>query len=154
MEVRRQKVSRAPHAQRPVVVREFLPSDLDGAIELWSGVDGIGLNESDTRDALLRFLARNPGASAVAVAAEELVGAILCGHDGRRGTVHHLAVAPAYRRQGVGTDLLDYCLRKLREAGIPRCNLYLYDDNEVGRRFWERHGWQAVSTWKTWQRRL
>jgi hypothetical protein len=24
----------------------------------------------------------------------------------------------------------------------------------VGRRFWERHGWQAVSTWKTWQRRL
>jgi putative acetyltransferase len=86
--------------------------------------------------------------------AEGLVGAILCGHDGRRGAIHHLAVAPAYRRRGVGSDLLEYCLRRLREAEIPRCNLFLYDDNEVGRRFWERHGWQAVSTWKTWQKRL
>jgi putative acetyltransferase len=140
--------------RRAIVVREFLPSDLDGAIELWSRSDGVGLNESDTRDALLRFLARNPGSSAVAMAPSELVGAILCGHDGRRGTIHHLAVAPAYRRHGVGTDLLEYCLSRLREADIPRCNLFLYDDNEVGRRFWERHGWQAASTWKTWQKRL
>jgi putative acetyltransferase len=102
----------------------------------------------------MRFLARNPGLSAVATTARELVGAILCGHDGRRGGIHHLAVAPAYRRRGVGSDLLEYCVSRLREADIPRCNLFLYDDNEVGRRFWERHGWQAVSTWKTWQKRL
>jgi putative acetyltransferase len=140
--------------QRAVVVREFETSDLDGAIELWSASDGIGLNESDTRDGLLRFLARNPGLSAVAMDAEQIVGAILCGHDGRRAAVHHLAVAPAYRRRGVGSDLLEYCLSRLREADIPRCNLYLYDDNQVGRSFWERHGFRAVSTWKTWQRRL
>ena len=140
--------------QRAIVVREFLPSDLDAAIELWSRSEGVGLNESDSRDALLRFLARNPGSSAVAMAAGELVGAILCGHDGRRGAIHHLAVAPAYRRRGVGSELLAYCVSRLREADVPRCNLFLYDDNEVGRRFWERHGWQVVSTWKTWQRRL
>jgi putative acetyltransferase len=137
-----------------VVIRELVTSDLDGAIELWSKSDGIGLNESDTRDALLRFLARNPGSSAVAMDAERLVGAILCGHDGRRGAIHHLAVVPAYRRKGVGSDLVEYCLKKLREAEIPRCNLFLYDDNEVGRKFWERHAWRAVTTWKTWQRRL
>jgi N-acetylglutamate synthase len=136
------------------VVREFLPSDLDDAIDLWSGSDGIGLNESDSRDALLRFLARNPGLSFVAIEAPQLVGAILCGHDGRRGAIHHLAVAPAHRRRGLGSRLVEHCLDKLREAGIPRCNLYLYDDNEIGRRFWERHGWQAVDTWKTWQKRL
>jgi putative acetyltransferase len=140
--------------QGAVVVREFLPSDLDAAIDLWSRSDGIGLNESDSRDALLRFLARNPGLSAVATDAARLVGAILCGHDGRRGAIHHLAVAPAHRRQGIGSDLLEYSLSRLRAADVPRCNLFLYDDNEVGRRFWERHGWKAVSTWKTWQRRL
>ena len=140
--------------RRDVLIREFVASDLDDAIELWSRSDGVGLNESDTRDALLRFLARNPGLSAVAVAPTELAGAILCGHDGRRGTIHHLAVAPAYRCRGVGSDLLEYCLGRLREAEIQRCNLFLYDDNEVGRRFWERHGWQAASTWKTWQKRL
>jgi putative acetyltransferase len=101
---------------RRAVVREFLASDLDDAVELWSQSDGVGLNESDTRDALLRFLARNPGLSAVAIAGAELVGAILCGHDGRRGTIHHLAVAPAYRRNGVGSELLDYCLSRLRES--------------------------------------
>jgi putative acetyltransferase len=137
-----------------VSVREFTASDLDGAIEIWSASDGIGLNESDTRDALLRFLARNPGFSAVAMDDGHLVGAILCGHDGRRAAIHHLAVAPAWRRRGIGSDLLEYCLRRLREADIPRCNLYLYDDNQVGRSFWERHGFQAVSSWKTWQRRL
>jgi putative acetyltransferase len=136
------------------VIRKFRPSDLDSAIELWSKSDGVGLNESDTRDALLRFLARNPGLSAVVVSPTELIGAILCGHDGRRGTIHHLAVAPAYRRQGVGSRLLEYCLSRLQEAEIPRCNLFLYDDNEVGRRFWESHGWRATDTWKTWQRRL
>ena len=140
--------------QQSLDIREFLPVDLDGAIALWSRSDGVGLNESDTRDALLRFLDRNPGLSAVAIASEELVGAILCGHDGRRGTIHHLAVASAYRRHGVGSALLEYCLSKLRQAKILRCNLFLYDDNEIGRRFWERHGWQAANTWKTWQRRL
>jgi putative acetyltransferase len=140
--------------ERAIVVREFLSSDIDDAIELWSRSDGVGLNESDTLEALLRFLARNPGLSAVAIAPRELVGAILCGHDGRRGTIHHLAVAPAYRRRGLGSDLLEYCLSRLREVGIPRCNLFLYDDNEGGRRFWERHGWQAAGTWTTWQKRL
>jgi putative acetyltransferase len=139
---------------RAVAVREFLPTDLDGAIELWARSDGIGLNESDTRPALLRFLARNPGFSAVASAGDELAGAILCGHDGRRGTIHHLAVAPAWRRRQVGSALLEHSLARLREAEIPRCNLFLYDDNEIGRRFWEHHGWQAAAGWKTWQRRL
>jgi putative acetyltransferase len=141
-------------SDRGIVVREFLASDLDDAVELWSKSDGVGLNESDTREALLRFLTRNSGQSAVAVDSGTLVGAILCGHDGRRGTIHHLAVAPPWRRRGVGSQLVEYCLSRLREAGIPRCNLYLYDENEAGQRFWEHHGWQAVGTWKTWQRRL
>lgn len=141
-------------SRRAASVRTLLPSDLDGAIELWSRSDGIGLNESDSKDALLRFLARNPGLSAIALDAELLVGAVLCGHDGRRGAIHHLAVATAYRRRGIGSELVEYCLARLREAEIPRCNLFLYDDNETGRRFWERHGWQAVDTWKTWQRRV
>lgn|SRR5262245_5182128 len=140
--------------QSAIVGREFRPPDLDDALELWSRSDGVGLNESDTREALLLFLARNPGMSAVAISPSGLVGAILCGHDGRRGTIHHLAVAPAFRRHGIGSDLVEYCLSRLREARIPRCNIFLYDNNEGGRRFWAQHGWQAAKAWKTWQKRL
>jgi putative acetyltransferase len=138
-----------------VRIRELVASDLDAALALWSRTEGLGLNESDTPDALRAFLRRNPGLSAVAAAAGgSLVGAVLCGHDGRRGAVHHLAVAAPYRRRGVAGRLLAHCLDGLRRAGIPRCNVYLYDDNEEGARFWTHNGWEAVTTWRTLQRRV
>jgi len=142
-------------AAEQVVVRAFAPADLAGALALWSKTEGIGLNESDTREALERYLARNPGLSAVATtAAGALVGAVLCGHDGRRGSVHHLAVAPAFRRRGIGERLLEHCLARLRDERIPRCNIHVYHDNSEGNAFWRRRGWGKVTTWETLQKRL
>ncbi len=37
---------------------------------------------------------------------KSIVGAILSGHDGRRGFVHHLVVLPEVRRQGIGQQLV------------------------------------------------
>jgi putative acetyltransferase len=138
-----------------VTIRELVIADLDGALELWLRTDGLGLNESDTHEALGRFLRRNPGLSAIATAADgSLVGAVLCGHDGRRGTIHHLAVDGPYRRRGVAGRLLEHCLIALGQAKIPRCNVFLYDDNEEGTKFWVHHGWAPATTWKTLQRRI
>jgi N-acetylglutamate synthase len=138
-----------------VRVREFLVRDLDGALNLWSRTEGLGLNESDTHDALLRFLDRNPGLSAVATSNEGVViGAALCGHDGRRGTIHHLAVAPSFRRRGVAKRLLEHCLSGLEGARIPRCNVFLYNDNVEGLKFWSHNGWEVASAWQTVQKRL
>lgn len=136
-------------------IREFVADDLDGALGLWSGTEGLGLNESDTHEALCRFLDRNEGFSAVAISDDgTVVGAVLCGHDGRRGTIHHLAVAVPYRRQGVARQLLEHCLRRLEAAQVPRCNVFLYNDNAEGTRFWTRNGFEAATIWKTLQKRL
>lgn len=95
-------------------------ADIESALALWRASEGLGLNESDTPDALTVFLARNPALSAVAIAADgRLVGAVLCGHDGRRGTLHHLAVAPDWRGRGIARRLVAHGIAGFQAIGIP-----------------------------------
>ena len=99
-------------------LRVMTPADYDAVIALWRGCEGIGLTESDTRPAIAAYLARNPDMSFVAEAGGRLVGAVLGGHDGRRGYLHHLAVDPAWRRRGLGRELTDAVLARLRAEGM------------------------------------
>ena len=123
----------------------MVASDYDEALALWQACEGIGLNESDTRSGVTSFLERNPALSRVVRTRDgnRLVAAVLCGHDGRRGYLHHLAVSSAHRRRGLGRWIVVDCLRALQDAGIPKCNLFLYADNHAGREFWLREGWSA-----------
>jgi len=117
-------------------------ADYDTVLALWRSCEGIGLNESDTREAIAAFLDRNPSLSLVATdKAGVIVGAVLGGHDGRRGYLHHLAVAPAHRGRGLGRQLVAETLARLRRQGIPKCSIFLYASNATGRAFWLREGW-------------
>jgi putative acetyltransferase len=127
-------------------------SDLAVVLDLWGRIDGVGLNESDTPERLRTFLDRNPDLSQVARDGSRLIGAVLCGHDGRRGYLHHLAVVPAFRGRGVGRKLVANCLVSLAALGILKCNIFLYVDNELGQRFWDRSGWSARRDLKILQR--
>ena len=59
----------------------------------------------DSKDDIARFLERNPGLSFVARDNGQLVGVVLCSHDGRRGYIDQLAVRKSHRRQGIGKGL-------------------------------------------------
>ena len=125
-------------------LRELTMADYDAVMQLWRASEGIGLNESDTVDGIARFLARNEGLSLAATTPEGIiVGAVLCGHDGRRGYLHHLAVAAAHRRRGLGRQLVEACLARLRALHIAKCNIFLYTHNHAGRAFWTKHDWAA-----------
>jgi putative acetyltransferase len=137
----------------PIEVRPFIAGDIDGALSLWSGVEGLAIGESDTRGGIESFLERNPGFSAIAITASgTVVGAVLCGHNGRAGFLYHLAVAHTHRRHGIGTRLIEFCLARLAEAGIGRCNIFVYTDNDAGNSFWLQNGWKDPVTWKVLQR--
>lgn len=116
--------------------------DYEAVLSLWRSVPGIGLdNDSDSRRGIARYLKRNPGLSFVASVGGTIVAAVLSGHDGRRGYLHHLAVMPAYRRQGLGKALVSRCLRSLGKQRIPKGNIFLLRGNASGRAFWEHNGW-------------
>lgn len=122
-------------------------ADYEDAIALWQGCDGIGLSAADSREAIARYLARNPGMSFVAREADgRLVGAVLCGHDGRRGYLHHLAVAPGSRKHGLGRALVERCMDALLREGIDRCHLFVFRDNTPGQAFWLSTGWNERKT--------
>jgi len=90
------------------------------------------------------YLRRNPRSCFVALDGTEIVGVVLCGHDGRRGHIYHLAVDPAYQRCGLGKRLLDECLEGLRTAKVKRVIIMVADDNRRGTRFWEGRGWEKI----------
>jgi len=127
--------------------------DYDAVLGLWQATEGIGLSESDTREAVASFLQRNPGLSCVARdASGGVVGAVLCGHDGRRGYLHHLAVARACRGQGLGRRLVERCLQQLGALGILKCNVFLFAGHAAGESFWRHNGWQARTDLRVLQR--
>ncbi|MEI6211188.1 MAG: GNAT family N-acetyltransferase [bacterium] len=118
--------------------------DYEAVITLWRGLPGIGLDDdSDAKAGIARYLKRNPGLSFVARCDRTVVGAVLSGHDGRRGYLHHLAVAVPHRKQGLGQLLVNRCLRALAARRISKCNIFLFRSNAAGRAFWEHAGWNT-----------
>jgi N-acetylglutamate synthase len=121
----------------------FSPSDYDEVMALWRRTEGLSLREADSRDAIIDYLARNPGLSFVARDRGRLIGAVLAGTDGRRGYLQHLTVAPTHRRQGLGTALTNRVLEGLGALGIAKCHLFVRRQQGQAREFWERLGWTS-----------
>ena len=134
-------------------IAQMTAEDYDEVLALWRGTAGVGLDEgTDTQDGIAAYLLRNPGLSFVARRDGKVVGAVLCGHDGRRGYLHHLAVAAAHRHCGVGRALVEACLARLGHIGIRKCNIFLFSNNEAGQEFWKHVGWQERADLKVLQK--
>ncbi len=122
--------------------RAMRDDDFDAALDLWRRCEGVGLRDSDSPVGIASYLQRNPGLSFIALQEQRIVGSILAGHDGRRGYLQHLAVAPEHRRQGIGSEPLSRCLAALAAEGIGKSHVHVFADNPAGREFWARRGWQ------------
>ena len=130
---------------KPYRIEMMKLSDFLAVSRLWRNSEGIGLNESDTRANITIFLKRNPAMSFVARKGRTVIGAVLCGHDGRRGYLHHLAVAKNHRGNGIGKRLVEASFSALSRAAIMRCNIYLINSNTAGKAFWKHNGWNKLN---------
>ena len=124
---------------RPMEIEEY-----DLVIALWRSTDGIVLTDTDEKKPMEAFLNRNPGLSLVAYCDDELVGAILCSQDGRRGYMHHLTVRKECRRHGIGSALVRECLLHLGQVGIRKCNIFIVPENQEVIAFWEHNGFHLL----------
>lgn len=124
-----------------ITISGFTIDTYDEVISLWKDCEGIGLSDADLKENIQKQLERNPGMSFVAYENNKLVGAVLCGHDGRRGYIHHLGVHRDYRLQGIAQSLIIQCLSMLKSVGIQKCHTFVFNNNTDGMNFWESIGW-------------
>ncbi len=128
-----------------VSYRDMAPADYEAVSRLWRRTEGIRLGDADSYEAICRYLDRNPGLSCVAEDETGVVGAVLCGHDGRRAHLNHLAVSQSHRRQGVGTALASWCLDRLSSVGVTLVYLSIMEDNLVAECFWRELQWRPYA---------
>ena len=122
-------------------IRKMVIDDYDEVYALWTSCTGMGLNDlDDSREGINRFLKRNPDTCFVAECDNQIVGAIIVGNDGRRGYIYHTAVASQYRKQGIARQLVETAMQELKQCGINKVALVVFNKNENGNAFWEKLG--------------
>lgn len=122
-------------------IRKMTVSDYGQVYSLWLSCKGMGLNNlDDSEEGIRRFLARNPDTCFVAEESGIVIGVIMTGHDGRRGYIYHTAVSADFRRQGIAKELVNYALKALKNCGINKVALLVFQRNEVANKFWEEMG--------------
>lgn len=124
------------------MIRAMTIDDYEQVRSLWLQIKGFAIRSiDDSREGVARFLERNSGTSVVAVEDGTVVGAILCGHDGRRGCLYHVCVAPGYRRRGIGKAMVVFCMDALKREHINKVSLIAFTKNDIGNAFWHNVGW-------------
>lgn len=124
-------------------IRALKIADYDKVYTLWK-TERMGLNNvDDSRGGIEKFLCRNPNTSFAAEIDDEIVGVILCGHDGRSGFIYHACVSREFQNNKIGTRLVEKVFDALKTEGISDVTLAVYNDNNDGNRFWERMGFRT-----------
>ena len=123
-------------------IRKMTVEDYDRLYSLWMKIKGFAIRSiDDSKEGVERFLNRNPGISVVAEEDGKIVGAILCGHDGRRGCLYHVCVEKDYRMQGIGKSMVVFCMEALKKEQINKVSLIAFTQNDIGNAFWKQIGW-------------
>ena len=123
-------------------IRVMTTEDYKAVHALWMTIKGFAIRSvDDSREGVERFIKRNPDTSVVAEEDGQIVGAILCGHDGRRGCLYHVCVHPDHRRRGIGKSMVVFCMNALKKEKINKVSLIAFTANDVGNAFWRTIGW-------------
>jgi ribosomal protein S18 acetylase RimI-like enzyme len=123
-----------------VTLREAGAADLDAVVALWEAC-GLTRPWNEPRRDLALLAESGHGALLVLEADGGLVGTAMVGHDGHRGWIYYLAVAPERRREGLGRRLVAAAEAWCRARGVPKLMLLLRPENDAVRGFYERIGY-------------
>lgn len=136
-----------------VAVRSLRSTEIDAASRLLADDVRTGFCDWEP-PALAAHLTEQPDLCLAAVRGDRLVGVLVAGCFGVRGTVSHLAIAPDSRRTGLASRLADAVLSAFAARGVRRIFLFTTIGNDAAERFWERHGFRCTAPERTYERDL
>ena len=121
-------------------IRSYHEDDKDAVVDLWRSV-GLTRSWNDPMRDIARKSADRNGWFLVGEVNGELIASAMISHDGHRGSVYYLAVSPDHRGQGYGAELMQRAEALLRDAGCPKINLLVRDDNSEMIDFYRNRGY-------------
>lgn len=141
-------------------IRAATGDDIDDVLAFWA-IAAEGTSITDDRDGVSRLLTRDPDALLIATVDDAttetgtaIVGTVIAGWDGWRCHLYRLAVAPAFRRRGIGRLLVDAAEQRFVEFGGRRGDAMVLDRNAEGRAAWAASGYRPEDHWTRWTKPL
>jgi ribosomal protein S18 acetylase RimI-like enzyme len=122
-------------------VRPATPQDAPAILELWR-LSGALPSHTDNEEGILTLVSRDPKALLVAESEGKLIGSLIAGFDGSRGTFFRLVVLPKQRRSGLGRVLVTAGERSSKERGAVRVSLYAIKSELATAGFWSAVGYE------------
>lgn len=126
---------------KKIEYRVLTEDDYDRLYELWisQAMTKRAMNPvDDSRDGITRYIRRNSLTCFGAFEDEKMIGAILSGHDGRRGIIHHLCVQEDHKRQKIASTLVKMAEEGLKKEGIQKIFCIVFSNNDEANSFWEK----------------
>ncbi|AHF74487.1 putative acetyltransferase [Candidatus Sodalis pierantonius str. SOPE] len=122
-------------------IRVFRHDDFEEVITLWERCDLLR-SWNDPEMDIERKLNHDPDLFLVAEVAGEVVGSVMGGYDGHRGSAYYLGVHPDYRGRGIANALISRLEKKLIARGCPKINLMVRGENDAVINMYEKLGYE------------
>ena len=123
-----------------LTIRDFQDGDLDAIVSLWERAGLTRPHNDPVRD--ISFAMAGPGSTVlVGRIGAKIIGSVMVGHDGHRGTVYYLAIDPDHRKAGLGAEMLAAAESWLGARGVWKLNLLIRAKNHNVRDFYLRCGY-------------
>jgi ribosomal protein S18 acetylase RimI-like enzyme len=123
-----------------VLIRPARCEELEEVLALWSEAEAEPTHTDDAASLQL-LLRRDPGSFLVAELDGRLVGTVIAGWDGWRGSIYRLVVHPRDRRQGLARQLLSEAESRLTKLGAKRMQAIIIASDQRAAGFWGTSGW-------------
>lgn len=125
-------------------IRVFRQDDFEEVITLWERCDLLRPWNDPEMD-IERKLNHDPDLFLVAEVGGEVVGSVMGGYDGHRGSAYYLGVHPDYRGRGIANALISRLEKKLLARGCPKIQLMVREDNDTVIEMYEKLGYEIQS---------
>ncbi len=128
-----------------IQIRDYQTSDYEG---LKANLEAAHMfdPEWDTKDNLKRKLAKYPGSILVAVDDGTVVGNVYIVGDNFQTIIFRLAVKEDYRKQGIGSRLMDEAERRMKENGINHVALLVREGEEKTVAWYKKRGYYPAGS--------
>ena len=121
-------------------IRSAKSEDEAAVMALWQ-VCGLTVLYNDPV-ADFRFARGKPNSDILVL--DDVSGSVMVGHDGHRGWLYYVAVAPDRRRQGLGRALVAAAEAWLKGRGVPKAHLMVRETNQAVADFYKRLGYDRM----------